>query len=1076
MSSLVDVEKVLRGLKDFQRSTVDYVFERMYLDEDFASRFLVADEVGLGKTLVARGLIAKAVDYLQTRTDRIDVIYVCSNSDIARQNIARLQLDPEHSFALASRITLLPINMKEIRESRLNFISFTPGTSLELPNSTGISIERQLLFWLIPDEWRPSHKKSARVLEGFVDTERFRWQLDQFDREQIHPQILDSFQKELAKNDSLSEEFLRLTEELPRAGFAVPPELNQRRNRMIGSLRKILARTCIQWLEPDLIILDEFQRFKDLLHGDSEAAQLAHALFDHRQNEADPRTSARLLMLSATPYKMYTQSHETSQDDHYADFKGTLEFLLKEPEQRTRFQNVLQEYREAILALPANDGRLEAAKVQLERTLRRVMVRTERLATSVDRNGMLLEIKQPLELQAGDVQQYLTVQKVARLLEHDDVMEFWKSAPYLLNFMDEYLLKAKLKVQLEKRKPDAEFESALQAALPTLLNRQDLSRYRDIDPGNARLRALSKDVIESGAWQLLWIPPAMPYYTGTGAYADEKLSRFTKRLVFSSWRVVPKSISAFLSYEAERKMLHCLDKQARNTKAARKKRRALLRFSVAEGRPTGMPVLGMIYPCRTLAERFDPWKMTASRIERGEHVSAQSLLSEVEAQLQELLAPWLTQAPTDGPIDESWYWMTPLLLDRQFDAAAAEDWLGREECGDTWAGSNADGDDSTSKGWLRHVKLARKSIADRNRIAKLGQPPKDLARIMALLAVAGPGVCAWRCLDRVTREQKTNPDEQLELRDFAGPTAYAFLHLFNLPEVSSMLRAEQQDVPYWKAVLEHCLSGNLQAALDEYVHFLVEAEGLVGASENDVACGISGRIQDVLTLPASRVQVDLLRSDGQRTAISAHRFRTRFAVRFGDHKDEQTGEQTRADSVRDAFNSPFWPFVLATTSVGQEGLDFHPYCHAIVHWNLPSNPVDLEQREGRIHRYKGHAVRRNVAEMFGKEAGSHAHDPWEGMFGAAKQARQPDQNDLHPFWLAATGTAKIERHVPSLPHSREVVHHANLQRSLALYRMVFGQSRQDDLVRYLERRLTSAEIDEAAKLCRIELGPLSAQQ
>ena len=26
--------------------------------------------------------------------------------------------------------------------------------------------------------------------------------------------------------------------------------------------------------------------------------------------------------------------------------------------------------------------------------------------------------------------------------------------------------------------------------------------------------------------------------------------------------------------------------------------------------------------------------------------------------------------------------------------------------------------------------------------------------------------------------------------------------------------------------------------------------------------------------------------------------------------------------MRAAFNSPFWPFVLATTSVGQEGLDF----------------------------------------------------------------------------------------------------------------------------------------------------------
>ena len=62
-------------------------------------------------------------------------------------------------------------------------------------------------------------------------------------------------------------------------------------------------------------------------------------------------------------------------------------------------------------------------------------------------------------------------------------------------------------------------------------------------------------------------------------------------------------------------------------------------------------------------------------------------------------------------------------------------------------------------------------------------------------------------------------------------------------------------------------------------------------------------------------------------------------------------------SYREAFNSPFWPFVLATTSTGQEGLDFHLYCRDIVHWNLPSNPVDLEQREGRINRYDGLSIR-----------------------------------------------------------------------------------------------------------------------
>ena len=43
----IDVSAAMRGLKDFQRRTTDYVFKRMYLDASPAQRFLVADEVGL---------------------------------------------------------------------------------------------------------------------------------------------------------------------------------------------------------------------------------------------------------------------------------------------------------------------------------------------------------------------------------------------------------------------------------------------------------------------------------------------------------------------------------------------------------------------------------------------------------------------------------------------------------------------------------------------------------------------------------------------------------------------------------------------------------------------------------------------------------------------------------------------------------------------------------------------------------------------------------------------------------------------------------------------------------------------
>ncbi len=143
-----------------------------------------------------------------------------------------------------------------------------------------------------------------------------------------------------------------------------------------------------------------------------------------------------------------------------------------------------------------------------------------------------------------------------------------------------------------------------------------------------------------------------------------------------------------------------------------------------------------------------------------------------------------------------------------------------------------------------------------------------------------------------------------------------------------------------------------------------------------------------------------------------------------------------------------------------------------MHWNLPSNPVDLEQREGRIHRYKGHALRKNIAQQFrGHATDSNFSDPWSAMFEEARKSRPDGQNDLYPFWISPDGDAKIERYVPRLPHSREVLQQIHLQRSLVLYRMVFGQHRQEDLINYLRQRFSDEQIAELVEVCRIDLSP-----
>ena len=98
-----DVNRALSTLKDFQRDTVDHVFARMYEASPPALRFLIADEVGLGKTMVARGIAARAVDKLWDTVERIDVIYVCSNQAIAKQNFSRLAIAGRRIFQ-----TLLP--------------------------------------------------------------------------------------------------------------------------------------------------------------------------------------------------------------------------------------------------------------------------------------------------------------------------------------------------------------------------------------------------------------------------------------------------------------------------------------------------------------------------------------------------------------------------------------------------------------------------------------------------------------------------------------------------------------------------------------------------------------------------------------------------------------------------------------------------------------------------------------------------------------------------------------------------------------------------------------------------------
>ena len=1043
------VEASLEPLKPFQRRTVDHAFHRMFEAPGGTGRFLVADEVGLGKTLVARGIIARAIDHLWNRVERIDIVYICSNGSIARANLPKLQVGgaEERSFALATRLTMLATELVHregesgLAGSKLNFVSFTPGTSLNIGHSTGRGEEREVLFQLL-HPLLDRHTALMNLLQaGISRTEDWRWRLKK-DPRLIDGTIRRRFEAGFRGQPELEERLRGLLDTTFRRHHRWPAEARQARDRVIAKLRLMLARACVKALEPDLVILDEFQRFKNLLGAQGAehdaAADLARELF---QVEAHDGKRVRTLLLSATPYKLYTADAEIEHEDHYQDFLATTRFLLGDDDARVEeLKQQLSRFGGALTRAAAGDpgqaARVEQAKRAVEGSLRDVMARTERVAASDDRDAMVCEDRRTTPVTASDVRQYLAADALFRAVGNQDPMPFWKSAPYLAHFMHGYKFHDLLVQALGSPGPPDKIVDALQRHDSAFLKAATLRSWGSVDPGHAKLRELVGELIGEGLWRLLWMPPTLPYWPLEGPFEGKEHA--TKRLLFSAWNLVPDVVSAVLSYEAERLMMGGRLDSYDNPDA---QQRPLLRLTqTAAGVRSRHRLLLLLLPCLPLADRAHPLGAPPGQDRRAW----------VRAQVDELLADSRLPNPQAGNIDDRWEWAAPLLLDPELPAFLRA-WRDGELAGASDNESLPQPNPDVFGAYVDDLLAVDPQ--------SLGRRPPDLAELLTDLALGSPAILAARSL-------RGGGDVGDDTRRWlAALIASAFWRLFNRPAAIALLRqlaagaaAVRDESAYWRLVLHYCRQGNLQAVLDEQWHLLWEQDSWSeDASADETAAKCARKLVEVVHPARARVHAEFFRAERGESGATVERdeirVRTVFALRFG-HGHADDGEQISQDAVRAAFNSPFRPFVLTSTSIGQEGLDFHPWCHRLVHWNLPGNPVDLEQREGRIHRYKGHAVRRNVAASHALAAFAswcEGDDVWRLMFELANQAaRDADESDLVPHWIAP-GEHRVERHVPQLPYTAEVEAFDRLKRQLAAYRVVFGQPRQEELVTLLDR-------------------------
>ena len=737
--------------------------------------------------------------------------------------------------------------------------------------------------------------------------------------------------------------------------------------------------------------------------------------------------------------------------------------------------------------------RIVRKKASVERALRAVMARTERVTFTRRADAMVRTVDGSQGIEARDAWHYLRAAAVARLAGARDPLRLCKSVPYPLHFLGDYELGRRMYDTLEgigtsAKGHDAEAAKRLRVQrMPRdlLLTAAELRGERLIGGGRAReparfphpkLRALYDYLDRHGVHERLWMPPTVPYLRqpseGDAQPGHDGLPHpFSKVLVFSRWRAVPEAVTALLGSELLRRM-----KEASARPSARQDahephetgERRYLRFRVEKSSASGTKrhsalayrELQLVVPLPWLADALDPLKARAA---------GEDPVAEAERSLRQALDGRRLRLPRvkrDAKAYE-WTWLTrfePRLL------TEASESLERAYYRALLGG----GSDGLNLPWelLCGFGDILKELSNEQGASLDSAARSALRRQLLDLGLGAPGTLAWRTLGRfgVPEAERWGPAVRI---------AWAFVRLFRRPEVHDLVvglhhrhhRGEgRQGRPkdYWRQVAWYCRRYELQAVLDEAFHLYMEQHaGDVNRAVEALEQAATPRRPAVVV---RRLAADEPEEEGVRLAKlyrenRTERVRPFHVARFATAEDDEGTVGQR--ELREAFDSPFWPFVLVTTSIGQEGLDFHRWSCCVMHWDLPPSPVDLEQREGRVHRYKGLAVRRNVAAAHLQDAlrrlresseRGEAADLWALLFEEAERAaRRAGHHELWPCWIHEGREADAARHaivrwVPLIGGSEEAVPGGRLERlrrALALYRITFGQPRQEDLLAHL---------------------------
>ena len=1020
--------------KPFQRATIEAAI-RAFRARARSRRFLVADEVGLGKTIVASGIIERISE---RRSAPLRVFYVCSNLAIAAQNLARLvSFLPDHerhtAIAKVDRPSLMPTR-EPPAHSRVQVFSLTPDTALpsrRRRRREGRVEERAFGFALLNELLPGTILGLYRTLRVNVRPQRFDSWVRHY-REAIR-------RREIANGGFRSAFRHALRTELGlESGQHLPSRIRAcvdqgERLEFVAAVRSALAVAALQQVRPDLVILDEFQRFRDLLEetpaaeddatpeADQSGIKDAAAFRVLRAIRGDGiEHQPALLLLSATPYTPYRGRQEGgTYADAAADFVLLVEFLYgggrrgQEVAQRARllFETVGEELRKG---RPLSD-RARSARADLTALLTKVMSRTERPRQTVDdvaRNGSDGICEAPLL--PVDIAGFRHLKDCLRPDDYAWAVPLWQSVPLPMQ-------------ALGSRYQAWRHAKALPPQRDIALTPDVRRRLGTNGPWpHPRLRAL----LEAMSLQQLalpWVRPSLPWWPLDGGWKknDRKAAIDGKLLVFSRFRAVPVALSGLVSYALEARLLG--QKRSRRGLAYED----ITRRQLLAADPDRPGLLALFHPSPLLAH-LDPLARRTGTLKAAK--------ASVQGQLRALLAKHGITVVQHISRERRRPWELLAIIER------------RAGC---WPMSRI--------AWNRVVQ-SLKSISGEEAGSRLqamigrwdDKASECVSEIdedgefkpLVDLALEAPGIVLARALSRHWAAALA-PEN---FGDLAGLCWLGLRSYFDAPWFAAGL-AGGRDEHFPDAIRRAVIEGNLESVLDEHFWYLAMAGGTDWKQR-------LAELKASLRLRTSSVALH----DGG-PGSDAMRLRCHAAVPLNEARagggrvtepipgvaNDQNEVRWRPEEVRRAFNAPFWPHMLVTTSIGQEGLDFHPWCQALAHWDLCSGPVALEQREGRISRFAGLSVRRAIVgqlagttmENFGNES------PWKRLAEEAEN-ELADRTGLSPWWVAP-GATTISL-VLSVPGSEQPARLAMLNKERALYRLVLGMPDQADLLELIAAR------------------------